>query len=427
MPDFLVVGGGVAGLVAARRLALRGRSVQLLEARSLLGGQVQRHTLDAVVLDAAAESFATRGGIVATLLGDLGMAEDVVLPDAASAWVFRTDGSAAPLPATGVLGIPGHPLAPDVVRAIGLRAALRACADAVLPARVGADTDNLGALVRARMGRGVVDDLVAPVVRGIHSRHPDDMPVETASPRLRGLLAEHGSLAAAVRSVRAAAPAGSQVAGIRGGMFRLVDALKADCERLGVRIETGVRVEGVEPGGVSAGGRTLTGQVVLAASDPTQPAPERRRLTLVTLVLDAPALDAAPRGTGVLVAAGAPGVTARALTHMSAKWAWVADALPGSHVVRLSYDGDPADAVRTAMHDAEVLLGAPVGRLVDADSVAVWRPVPIRRGPRADGVHDIGEATAGTGLAAVIDSAERAAQTLLGDSRSPETRDRMVQ
>ncbi len=61
-------------------------------------------------------------------------------------------------------------------------------------------------------------------------------------------------------------------------------------------------------------------------------------VVLATLVLDAPALDAAPRGTGVLVAEGAPGVGAKALTHGTAKWAWLAEAAgPGRHVVRLSY------------------------------------------------------------------------------------------
>lgn len=418
--DVVVVGGGVAGLVAARRLALGGRRVVVLEGSDRLGGQVWRHTLDGVDLDAAAESFATRGGTVAALLTELGLADDIVLPLASPAWVHGVDGTAAPLPATGVMGIPGHPLARDVIRAVGLRSALRAGWDAALPASVGADARSLGELVHRRMGRGVVDGLVAPVVRGVHSRQPDELPVETASPRLRALLAEKGSLAAAVRAVRASAPAGSQVAGIRGGVFRLIDELVASCASLGVRMETGVRVSRTSASGVDTDSGHVAGRVVLAAPDPASPPAPVRRLTLVTLVTDAPALDGAPRGTGVLVAAGAPGVTARALTHASAKWRWVAEALPGRHVVRLSYDGDPSDPVETARRDAAILLGTPLGRILDADSVPVYRPMPESGSASrtaTDRTPEIGEAASGTGLAAVIARAERVARALLtGDS-----------
>jgi oxygen-dependent protoporphyrinogen oxidase len=92
---------------------------------------------------------------------------------------------------------------------------------------------------------------------------------------------------------------------------------------------------------------------------------------IVTLVLDAPALDAAPRGTGVLVAADTPGTTAKALTHSTAKWAWLAEAAgAGRHVVRLSYGRlgqesqsvalDDAELTALALRDASAILGVPL-------------------------------------------------------------------
>jgi monoamine oxidase len=43
--DVVVVGGGISGLVAARRVASRGRSVLLVEARHRVGGRVLNHHL----------------------------------------------------------------------------------------------------------------------------------------------------------------------------------------------------------------------------------------------------------------------------------------------------------------------------------------------------------------------------------------------
>lgn len=404
--DAIVVGGGVAGLVTARRLALEGLSVSLLEQSDSLGGQVARQRVGGVELDAAAESFATRGGVVAGLLTELGLNDEIVLPRPEPAWLHRADGTAVALPATGLLGIPGDPLAADVVAAIGGEGAARAARDAMLPPEVGVDAASLGELVRLRMGDAVVEGLVAPVVRGVHSTDPDALAVERAHPDLRAELAARGSLAAAVRALRAASPAGSQVASLRGGMFRLVDALADDCARLGVALETGVRVDDAAADSVTVRGRRLAGIVVRAAPPPD--GGDVRRVTLVTLVVEAPALDAAPRGTGLLVAAGAPGVGARALTHLTAKWEWIRDAFAGRHALRLSYDGDPENAVALATADAGILLDSPIERLVDARR-HVWVRSPSAV---ADAVPAVGETIAGTGLAAVVAHAERVAATL---------------
>jgi oxygen-dependent protoporphyrinogen oxidase len=404
--DAIVVGGGVGGLVVARRLALEGWSVTLLEQSDRLGGQVACQRIADVALDAAAESFATRGGAVATLLDELGLGGDIVTPRAGGAWLHRADGSAVPLPATGILGIPGDPLAPDVIRAIGPGAAQRAAQDAAMPADEGADAASLGELVRVRMGAGVVEGLLAPVVRGVHSADPDTLPVERAHPRLREELRKRGSLAAAVRALREASPAGTQVASIRGGMFRLVDALEADLRRLDVEIEFGADTVQESADSIQVHGRRREARIVRASPD-AQSGPGRL-VTLVTLVVDAPALDASPRGTGVLVAAGAPGVEARALTHLTAKWEWVREALPAAHALRLSYDGEPGNPIERATTDAAILLGAPIEAVIDA-GFRVWN--------RSGGVADtdlaaVGETVAGTGLASVVAHAERTARDL---------------
>ena len=154
---------------------------------------------------------------------------------------------------------------------------------------------------------------------------------------------------------------------------------------------------------------TLDGTVVVAAPSLAAPGAPGRRIDLVTLVVEQDELDAAPRGTGLLVAAGAP-VGARALTHATAKWVWLRDAAAGRHVLRLSYDATPADPVAAARVDAEVLLGVPLPAVVDAAHVSWMRPAAAL--PPAE-VTVVGESVAGSGLAGLIAHAERTASELL--------------
>jgi len=396
---FTVVGGGIAGLVVARRLAMAGRSVTLLEASDHLGGTVARHTVGGIDLDSGAESFANRGGTVAALAGQLGLGGDVVAPSADGAWLQPAQGPAVPLPATSLLGIPGVPLAADVIAVVGSGSALRAQLDAIIPSfRIPAGR-TLGSLVRRRMGRGVLEKLVAPVVRGVHSVHPDEILLDRAAPGLRASLALHGSLASSVRAMRASSPAGSAVSGIRGGIHRLVTELTADLVTYGVEIELGRRV---------TSSARLPGTVVLATP---LDEPAGRRIVLGTLVVQAPELDSAPRGTGMLVAEGSTLVQARALTHSTAKWEWLRERAGGKHVLRLSYDAEPENFAETARRDAQALLGVdlPESAVLDFARVQWLRPTS---GPSEPGIV-VGESVAGSGLAGIVAQADRVADELL--------------
>jgi len=134
----------------------------------------------------------------------------------------------------------------------------------------------------------------------------------------------------------------------------------------------------------------------------------------------------------VLVGHDARDVRAKALTHATAKWPWLATAAgPGRHVVRLSYgragdgragDGRAPDAA-TALADASTLLATPLtpDQLV-AHAVVRWthalpRPsaahrawVAAARAALADqpDVAVVGAWVAGNGLAAVIPDARAA-------------------
>ena len=451
-PHTVVVGGGVAGLVVAWELARAGQPVTVLESESTPGGALARHRVAGLELDAGADSFATATPAVLELIGDLGLAADVVAPRAGGAWVRHQAGS-APLPAGALLGIPARPWAADSRRALGFLGATRAAADLVLPARVGAAQLTLAGLVRARMGSRVVSRLVEPVAGGVYASDPELLELATVNPRLAPALAATGSLAGAVRTLRAGSQRpGSAVLGLRGGLAGLVPALIAAITILGGEIVADCAVTAVRPAGLGWRMSTATGdlaaeQVVLATdargtarllpgSGPAAPTTE---VELVTLVLDAPELDPAPRGTGVLVSRRARGVGAKALTHATAKWDWLAEAAgPGRHVLRLSYGREdiplPApgpldEATERARRDAEVLLGVflPATAVLGA-AVRRWHsglPRPVLgqaeavarlRAGLPTGLSVVGAGVAGTGLAAVVADARRVAAGLRAES-----------
>lgn len=375
--DAVVVGAGIAGLVAARELAMTGHDTVLLEA-GVVGGHVASHTVDGLRLDAGAESFATRNDAVARLAAELGL--EVVTPFAAPAWLHAREGVDVPLPRSGIVGIPGDPLAADVVAALGEEAARRAATDleAPLEPELLEDGVSLGALVRTRLGEAALQGLVTPVVSGVHSADPDELEADAIVPGLRAAMRREGSLCRGAASLRAAAPAGSAVAGLRGGMHALVEALEADLVERGVTVvpETAVSaLSHVADGGFtvqSSEGSVHADRLVVATEGPAavellsgivpgldglRPEPGAG-VSLVTLVVDQPELDSAPRGTGVLVAPGALDVIAKALTHSTAKWPWLADeAGPGRHVVRLSYGRLTDRAARMADADETTLIG----------------------------------------------------------------------
>ncbi|MDQ0866072.1 protoporphyrinogen oxidase [Arthrobacter globiformis] len=469
----LVVGGGISGLLAARELARAGLSTTVLEAADAWGGCVGRHDVAGLTLDSGAESFATRSTAVADLAAELGLGGHIVAPRPGGAWV-QLPGGPRELPKTGVLGIPANPWDPEVRRSLGLGGSLRASLDKLLPASVGttAEVSSVSALVRARMGRRVLERLVEPVVGGVHSADPGLLDVDMVAPGLRAGITRHGSLAAAVAAQRKGtgtratatqgpsaqgrpAKAGSAVAGLRGGMHTLITELVADLRARGVQLLPGTAATAVArtPHGwvVAAGEDSHTADVLVVALDgPSavrllgdavpaltghQPGPGPV-VKLVTLVVDVPALDRRPRGTGILVAPQTDGIQAKALTHATGKWDWVAEAAGrGRHVLRLSYgrsEGASAvspDAARgpesasdeelldMALQDASALLTVPVTRdtLVDWDVVSWAGALPFAAvGHRQrvaevrqvcagiDGLLMVGGWLAGNGLAAVV-------------------------
>lgn len=411
----------------------------MVEAGTETGGLLQRGRVAGVDLDLGAEAFATRTTGVTDLIADAALDLTVVDPGPDGAHLvhprrFRRVGR-APLPRRAVIGMPADPAADDVRRIIGRAGVRRALAERSIPTGGGGEP-SLAELVTARFGPRVAERLVDPLCRSVYSQAPASVRLSTLHPALWSRFQELGSLTAAVDALAPAARAGSAVRGVEGGLWRLPEALRAAAERAGARIRTGTPVRALRRAGahhdVVLDGAVLAAREVVVATGPRAAArllgavePDTAPIRLATVELALPALAARPVGTGAIVAPGVP-LRAKALTHVDAKWAWAAAALPaGTHVVRLSArDGARPgfDDPRTLAREIRLLTGIRVPEsAVRSVTPVAWTDAVVPTSARTElaaaagalGVHLAGAVAAGTGLASVVPHARALARDLV--------------
>ncbi|MET0672967.1 MAG: FAD-dependent oxidoreductase [Microbacterium pygmaeum] len=412
----VVVGAGIAGLVAAYECAKVGMPVTVVEASDRLGGVIETIDLAGLRVDVGAQGYATRGGSVRALVDDLGLGDRTRQTARRALWLSGLPGGPTPLPPGGVLGIPDNAWDEHVRRVIGWRGAWRAYLDRLRPPLTIGQERSLGRLVRTRMGARVLDRLVAPASIGAFAIHPDDVDVEIAAPGLSAALTRTGSLSGAVAQVRGERipDAGPGFEGIQGGMSVLIDALRDRLLELGAVIRTGEAVVALQRRG---DGRwevmTRRADASPAAPDdaPIEPAhavilaapeSEARRLLsgavpslelaasahadldVVTLVIDSPELAAAPPRTEVYAIPGSSPATA--VADLTAQWPDLARDAAGLRVLRVTFPGAAAAAA-----DAETRPGPRDPRA--QPSVSSPNPglagagAETRPGPRDPGAH----------------------------------------
>lgn len=356
MSSVVVVAGGITGLAVARRLALAGLHVSVLEAGPRWGGKLDRVQLDTVALDGGAESMLARRPEALELVADLGLGSLLVHPTSAKPQAL-VGGRMRPLPPS-VLGVPQ-----DVDRLAGYltpAGLARARQEPELPAPPLSGDVGIGAYVADRFGDEVTDRLLEPLLGGVYAGQARLLSFAAVSPALYERARQGGSLLAHAQQVTATSPQGAVFAGLVGGVSTLVDALLDDLDRRGVRLRSEVTVRELTPApgggyrllcGPATSPEVLTADAVVL----TAPAgPTGRLLSGVTelgrdwaaipyastAVITLAVRGADLEGSGLLIAPGEL-PTVKALTYSSRKWTWVAERAeavwgPGVAVIRAS-------------------------------------------------------------------------------------------
>jgi len=237
-----IVGGGIAGLAAARRLeALRvDAEVVLLEREPTPGGKIVTERAGGFVIEGGPDSFLARKERGPGLCEELGLGDELVgrRPENARSYV-RYRGELHPLPAglTGMIPTNLDALAEGTLLSSEGRERLAAEVD--LPAAPVEGDESIASFVSRRLGPEAYELLVEPLLTGIYAGDGELLSLQATFPGLRALELEHGSL---IRGLLAqpVPPTGGlpPFVGLRTGMDALVTALVAGLERTVLRART---------------------------------------------------------------------------------------------------------------------------------------------------------------------------------------------
>ena len=458
MSRVVVVGGGVTGLAAARRLAAAGAEVTVLEQSRRWGGKLDTALVEEVGLDTGAESVLARRPEAVGLMDALGLTAERVHPTAARPQLL-VGGRLHAMPPS-LQGVPVD--VPALAGLLSTDGLARAAGEPDRPAPPLAGDVSIGGYVDERFGPEVTDRLLEPLLGGVYAGRARDLSFAAVAPDLFARARVGGSLLQHARAGLRPAAAGTPVfAGLVGGVAGLVRALLRDLTARGVALRSGTAVRSVEAApngrwrlgcGSAAEPEELEADAVLLAV----PAGPAGRLT-GRLLSSAAAYGAIPYASVAVVTAVVRGLdtdrsgllippgelpTLKALTYSSHKWDWVRERAeaawgPGAAVVRASVGrigenallqlDDEALAART-LAEARTLPGWSGVELLQARLTRWGGALPQYRvghrelvaSLRADlaevpGLALAGAALDGVGIAACVGSADTAATKIIGD------------
>jgi len=446
----VVVGGGIAGLTAARDLASAGHDVVLLESSPRVGGKLHRAEVAGVTVDVGAEAMLNRRPEGVGLARELGL--PIEHPAVVSSRIW-TRGALRPLPRS-LMGVPldvGQLASSGVLSAEGLA---RVREEAAMPPEVIVGDISVGDLVDRRFGSEVTDRLVEPLLGGVYAGDARRISARAAVPQLVAF-AEQGSITEQAGGL----PTTYDVpvfAGIPGGMGRLAETLAAG---LTVRTGSTVRDLGRTPDGfaVTVGPTTSPERVeadAVVLATPAAPSARLLREVAPAAAAELGGIESASmavvtfafRESSVaeLVDAGSSGFLVppvdgrriKASTFSFAKWGWLREAGGGLLLLRTSL-GRYGEATALQATDEELIawsladLASATGIHADPVDTHVqrWggglpqyavghldRVARVRAAVDAvAGLAVCGAAYDGVGIPAVIASAHAAAARVSGD------------
>jgi oxygen-dependent protoporphyrinogen oxidase len=231
----IVIGGGISGLICAHRLQLRGRNVLLLEESERAGGVIGTVRQDGFQFELGPQSFLSNATLL-ELISSLGLDGELLHADSKAPRYVLVGGKLQKVP----LG------PPDLLGTslLSIATKLRLLSEPWRRSKPPKDDESMAAFVRRKFGEDLLENLVGPLVSGIHAGDPERLSLRSAFPAVHQWELQYGSVLRGAMKSRP--PKGSPRAGLcsfREGMGTLVRRL---AEALGEALSLGTRVEQIK-------------------------------------------------------------------------------------------------------------------------------------------------------------------------------------
>lgn len=416
----LIVGGGIAGLAAARKLALEARArgvaltCELVEASTRLGGKIKTEREDGFIVEAGPDAFISIKPAAMRLCRELGIDADVVGTDPRFQKTFIVKrGQLLEIPGGMSTFVPTE-IKPFIrTPLLSWLAKARMGLEPFIPRRRGDGDVSMADFFTRRIGRAGFEWLVEPLLAGIYAGDGQRLGLQGTFPRYLEMEREHGSLlraafAAKTAQAKAPPPSGKGPSGLflslRAGLIDLVEATAQAARELGVTITTDAPVQSLdftEKVKARFAQRTWEGDAVIvcapaftAADLIADQAPsvagmlrqiEYVSTATITMAFDASRIRATDAVTRALAAYGfvVPRPEKRdllACTYTSSKWPGRA---PDDQVLLRCYvGGDGRESILDLDDDALVDRALDEMRAIIGFSAPPWRTW-VHRWPRA--------------------------------------------
>jgi len=227
--DVAIVGGGIAGLTVAYRLAQRGVSFLLLEAQAQFGGVIRTEIAGGFVIDAGPDAILAQKPEGMALIREVGLSDRLLPTNQAKRAVFILHrGRLHSLPEGMILAVPTR-IGPFLRSGLfSWPGKLRMGLDMVIPGRKDGGDESIASFLRRRFGEECVERLGEPLLAGIHAGDPERLSIQSTFPRFVDIERRSGSLVRGMLLHRP--PKGGGAAAfysLEGGLVELVDALVA--------------------------------------------------------------------------------------------------------------------------------------------------------------------------------------------------------